>query len=89
MSMKLSAQHNRGGKLFRLNPFWLKHHSFNLITQNSWNKFSNNLLRTINKFKKDLLIWNKESFGNINIEIKKIKKKLGGIQKALDLSIDY
>lgn len=31
----------------------------------------------------------KEKFGNINLEIKETKRRLGGMQKALDYSRDH
>lgn len=69
-----------GEKLFRFELFWMKHHSFAHFIELAWNKYPHDLSKTIFHYKKDLMKWNIENFGNVFLEIKRLKKRLAGLQ---------
>lgn len=49
-----------GEKPFRFEPFWLSHPTFAPLTKKAWSKHQYDLVKTIDEFKKDLIIWNKQ-----------------------------
>lgn len=61
----------------------MNHPTFVPLTTKTWRLPNNDLMQTIENFKKDLNIWNKENFGNVFHNIKRMKAKLNGLQKIL------
>ena len=61
---------------------WLADFSFPTIVFQAWNH-STHLGEAIDKFVKDISIWNKNQFRNVFMKKKRIMAKLNGIKKAM------
>ena len=67
---------------FRFQPVWMSHPLFeNVFTQNWASELSLNT--NLSKFTEVIILWNKETFGNIFHRKRRVEARLAGIQKAL------
>ncbi|KAK4728133.1 hypothetical protein R3W88_021121 [Solanum pinnatisectum] len=68
-------------RIFRFESMWSSHPELVNIIQNVWNN-NPNLPTAINKFERDVTIWNRDTFGNIFYKKNKLIRRLQGIQKS-------
>ncbi|XP_028121413.1 uncharacterized protein LOC114318678 [Camellia sinensis] len=71
---------------FRMEAAWLTHPMFETLVQQSWNFSEKDLPLTIEQFVVAVTTWNREVFGNIFWNKKRVLARLHGIQKALSLA---
>lgn len=69
---------------FKFQSCWLADLSFPNIVSRAWRQ-SSHLGEAVDKFVKDVSIWNKNEFGNVFVKKKRIMARLNGIQKAMAL----
>ncbi|KAL7246982.1 hypothetical protein ACSBR2_001986 [Camellia fascicularis] len=71
---------------FRMEAAWLTHPTFETLVQQSWNFTEKDLPLTIDRFVAVTTTWNREAFGNIFWNKKRVLARLHGIQQALSLT---
>lgn len=66
----------------------MSHQGFRTITSNIWEENNSDLESTILTFQKELVSWNKMTFGNVFQQIRRTNARLLGVQKQLENSRD-
>ena len=77
--------HRFGSRPFRLETIWFNDPSFPSLVHESWTKFPQNVPLAIHDFTNRVTIWNKQVFGNIFHQKKRLLAHLNGIQKSLSI----
>lgn len=67
---------------FRFENAWLKHHRFKSVVSYLWNNpdvqgwEGYKFMRKLKDVKRELLIWNKQDFGNVIMRLTKLENKI-------------
>ncbi|KAL4390846.1 hypothetical protein AHAS_Ahas03G0185900 [Arachis hypogaea] len=79
---KVSNTLNRN-RPFRFECMWTYHPEFEPFLQQQWNNNeNNNVLSTLDKVRREMHIWNRDTFGNIFKIKRRIMNRLAGIQRS-------
>lgn len=82
MRFEKSGNRRDNIKSFRFLAAWLSDEKFTEFVASYWNSECNYFHAT-KTFTKDVMVWNKKTFGNIFNRKKRLLALVGGIQKAL------
>ncbi|KAK3211028.1 hypothetical protein Dsin_015734 [Dipteronia sinensis] len=70
-------------KPFRFEAIWLRHKSFPEVVKSNWNLQKSNVTKKVHDLTEVLKVWNKEQFGNLFRNKKRILTILQGVQNCL------
>ena len=76
---------NSKNKPFRFEAMWLNHKKFDEFFINNWSSYEEDTAGKIPKFTDTLKRWNKEEFGNLFHNKRKILAHIQGVQKCLSI----
>lgn len=66
----------------------MSHENFILLSREIYSRFLNDITTIIKHFQTELHTWNKNTFGNILHQKRRIQDRMLGIQKSLDRNQD-
>ncbi|KAK3221019.1 hypothetical protein Dsin_014989 [Dipteronia sinensis] len=72
-----------GTKPFRFEAMWLKHKQFDEMFHNYWNAHRFSISDNLQAFADKLSVWNREEFGNIFYNKRRLLGRIQGIQNCL------
>ncbi|KAI9072462.1 hypothetical protein K1719_045574 [Acacia pycnantha] len=75
----LESARNTEGRRFRFEAMWKMHEHFNEVVQQSW-KGEEEVHMKLETLQKDLVVWNKEVFGQVEGRKRRLLNRLNGIQ---------
>lgn len=78
IKLELHKRTAKDNKIFRIESMWTMHPTFRNLVQEFWSN-QINILEAIDNFTKNVLVWNKNTFGNILYKKNKIMVRLEGI----------
>lgn len=73
----------RGRRPFLFEAIWFNHPTFNQLVENNWRGSIENFPRQLKELQVVLKEWNKDTFGNIFIQKKRLMNKLRDIDRRL------
>lgn len=81
--LKTHHAHFHRNKIFRLESFWVSHHSFPLFVQSHWHNNEVDIDENINNIKYHIKDWSLKNFGNIFKDKKRLLARLLDVQNKL------
>lgn len=76
---------NKTNPPFRFQAMWMQHNSFGDVVSTTWNNSHGDALAKSSVLASTLKSWNRDTFGNIFHQKRRLLARLAGIQKALCL----
>ena len=70
-------------KPFRFEAMWMKHMKFHEVVHNHWRDYKESVGGKLQAFADVLRVWNKETFGNIFHNKRRLLARIQGVQKCL------